>query len=331
MAVPPTVAAPEPAQGRAALPNREPARERAALGRRLRKLERVFAIEQIRREPLAGAEVVEYYEHCHDAYRKYHSAAGAVHMALNDGDRFDADGFYGQLRRIEQGWGERPRDVLELAYGQGFNLAYLAQRHPARRFAGIDLTPAHREIAAARLHAAGLTNVELALGDFHQLPYADASFDAVFCIEAFCYARDLPRALAEVARVLRPGGLCTLFDGYLPRPPAALDADAALAVELVARGMAIEGLQVEGEFLAAARAAGLQCVASAARDAQVMPSLRKLERITGAVIRFPWLGRRALERRNRMRGRNILAGYLMRGSVALGLIGYRQFDLRKES
>ena len=306
-------------------------RERADLSRRLRKLGRVFALDALRREPLPAQTVVQYYEDCHDAYRKYQLAEGAVHMALNDGDRFDPDGFYGQLRRMERCWARPPADVLELAFGQGFNLAHLAARHPDCRFAGIDLTPAHLDIARRRVAQAGLGNVALALGDFHQLPYADASFDELFCIEAFCYATDLPRALAEVARVLRPGGCFTLFDGYLPRPPTQLDAEEALAVELVAKGMAFGGLQVLDDLLASASAAGLQTVTVTALDAQVMPSLRKLERVTGAVIRFPWLGRRALARRSPMRGRNVLAGYLMRCTVALGLIGYRHLRLRKET
>jgi ubiquinone/menaquinone biosynthesis C-methylase UbiE len=306
-------------------------RERSDLRRRLRKLGRVFALDAIQREPLPAQTVVQYYEDCHDAYRKYHSAEGAVHMALNEGDRFDPDGFYGQLRHMERDWRRPPADVLELAFGQGFNLAYLAVRHPGCRFAGIDLTPAHLEIAGQRVARAGLANVALALGDFHHLPHSDASFDEVFCIEAFCYATDLPRALAEAARVLRHGGCFTLFDGYLRRPPRLLGDDEALAVELVAKGMAIEGLQVLDEVLAAAAAVGLQTVTVNALDAQVMPSLRKLERVTGAVIRFPWLGRRALARRSPMRGRNVLAGYLMRTTVAMGLIGYRHVLLRKES
>ena len=128
----------------------------------------------------------------------------------------------------------------------------------------------------------------------------------------------------------KPGGSFALFDGYLPQPSEALAPDAALAVELVAKGMAIEGLQPLQPLLAQARQAGLQLADMTALDAEVMPSLLRLQRITGAVIRFPWLGRRALARRNRMRGRNVLAGYLMRNAVALGLISYRHIVLRKE-
>lgn len=318
----PTVAAPDAL----AVPGPTPALQRE-LRKRLDKLARVFDLDEVRRAPLAAEQVVRYYEDCHDAYRKYHSRAGAVHMALNDGDRFDPDGFFGQLRRIEAGWAAPPAVVLELAFGQGFNLEYLARRHPGTQFEGIDLTPAHLRIARERVARAGLANVTLHAGDFHHLPQPDASVDALFCIEAFCYASDLPRALAEARRVLRPGGRFTLFDGYYTRALAQMDADGALAAELVARGMAMDRLQVQGELLAAARAAGFEPAAPLALDAAVMPSLRRLENVTGAVIRWPWLGRRALARRSALRGRNILSGYLMRTAVAMGLIGYRQLTL----
>jgi SAM-dependent methyltransferase len=297
------------------------------LARRLQKLARVFDLDAVRHAPLPTQQVVQYYEDCHDAYRKYHSAEGAVHMALNDGDRFDPEGFQGQLRRLERGWAKPPKAVLELAFGQGFNLAWLGARHPGTRFFGIDITPAHQRIAAERIARAGLANVTLSGGDFHHLPYADASLDAVFCIEAFCYALDLPHALAEVRRVLRPGGRFTLFDGYYTRPLVQMDADGALACELVARGMAMDSLQVEGELLQAARAVGFVPAPPERLDAEVMPSLRRLESVTGAIIRWPWLGRRALARRSALRGRNILAGYLMRNTVEQGLIGYRQLTL----
>jgi SAM-dependent methyltransferase len=307
-------------------------RESAALSRRLRKLERVFPVAAIQGQPLGAQQVVDYYEHCHDAYRKYHSAEGAVHMALNDGDAFDPDGFYGQLRRMERDWTEAarsPADVLELAFGQGFNLGYLAARHPACRFSGIDLTPSHLQLAGQRLQ--GLANTALTLGDFHHLPYGDESFDQMFCIEAFCYASDLARAFAEAARVLRPGGCFTLFDGYLPRLPALLQPHEALAVDLVAKGMAIPQLQGVDELLASAAQAGFAARAVTSLDAQVLPSLLRLQRVTGAVIRWPWLGRLALARRHPMRGRNVLAGYLMHSTVVLGLIGYRHIVLQKKS
>lgn len=306
---------------------------RADLDRRLARLARLFDLEQIRTAPLGARETVEYYDQCHEAYRRYHSPEGAVHMALNPEGRFDARGFEGQWRLFESAWGERaqqpPAAVLELAFGQGFNIAALAARHPQCRFAGVDLTPAHLHIARQRVQAAGLTNVDLRLGDYHALPYPDGSFDEALCVEAMCHAADLPRALGETARVLRPGGRLTLFDGYLPRPASSLDEQEALAVDLVARGLAVRALQSVDELIEGAGLAGLAVERMGVLDADVMPSLLRLERLTGTLVRFPWPARRALARRPAARSRNVLAGYLLRTTVALGLIGYRQVVLRK--
>jgi sterol 24-C-methyltransferase len=308
---------------------------RAQLQRWLHRLGKVFDLDAVRGDALDAAAVVHYYESNHAAYRRWHSSEGAVHMALNPSGRFDVAGFSGALQRIEARWRERdawpapPREVLELAFGQGYNLAWLVPRHGQIRFQGIDLTPAHVALARARLAGWPAARLMLHEGDFHHLPQADASIDAAFCIESMCHATDLPRALAEVARVLRPGGELTLFDGYLPRPVAALTAEEALAVELVARGLAVPTLQTVQALLQAAQTAGLRCVGMQTLDREIMPSLKRLERITGAVIRWPWFGRRALARRPAARSRNVLAGCLMRTTFGMGLTSYREVVLRK--
>ena len=301
----------------------------ADLRRRLKKLDRVFDLERIRAEGLGAGEVVAYYDECSPAYRKHHSREGSMHLAISPG-RFRPEGFHGQLDRISASWAaEPPREVLELGFGQGFNLAYLAPRFSAVRFFGIDLTPAHAELARSRLEHLGARNVVLAQGDFHALPWADASFDHVYAIEAFCYARDLQQGLSEVARVLRPGGTFHLFDGYLERRPETFNAEEALGAELVAKGVALERFQLIDDIVETGRTVGLECRAVTSFDAEIEPNLRKLERLTGAVIRFPWLGRRALARRSPMRGRNVITGYLMHTTVALGVTVYREIVLRK--
>jgi SAM-dependent methyltransferase len=307
-----------------------PLQSQRDLSRRLRKLERLFPLHDILAEQLDAQKVQAYYSECHAAYRKHHSSEGATHMALNEGGRFDPDGFREHLRRIEARWVQKaPQDVLELGFGQGFNLGWLAPRHPRTQFHGIDLTPDHLALAQQRMQASGTRNVNLVLGNMLQLPQADASIDEVFAIEAFCHAPDLVRALAEVARVLRPGGRFTLFDGYQLRPFSELDEDGAKAVQLAARGAAVDRWQIPDELIAAAATQGLALEQIEALDRQVLPNLRRLDRLVGAIIRVPWLARRALARRAPARSRNVLSGYLLYPTVAMGLLGYREIVLRK--
>lgn len=100
------------------------------------------------------------------------------------------------------------REVLDLGCAGGFMAEALAAR--GARVEGID--PSVEAIAAARAHAAE-TGLEIAyrVGEGEALPYPDASFDAVVCVDVLEHVRDLDAVLAEVHRVLRPGGRF-LFD-----------------------------------------------------------------------------------------------------------------------
>jgi SAM-dependent methyltransferase len=85
--------------------------------------------------------------------------------------------------------------VLDLACGSG-PLHGLT----TARWVGIDISPAELGVAAAR----GAS--PLVAGDAARLPFERASFDAVVCSMALMVVQPLARALAEIARVLRPGG-----------------------------------------------------------------------------------------------------------------------------
>ena len=53
------------------------------------------------------------------------------------------------------------------------------------------------------------------VGDAHQLPFRDGSFDRVFAFNVFEHLREPPRAAAEVARVLKPGGTVSIHTAFL--------------------------------------------------------------------------------------------------------------------
>ena len=103
--------------------------------------------------------------------------------------------------------GER---LLELGCGAGGALVVLVRAvGSAGRVAGLDLSPTMIGLAAARLRRAGLAErAELVVADATSVPFADASFDAVFMsftLELFD-TPEIPLVLAECGRVLRPGG-----------------------------------------------------------------------------------------------------------------------------
>lgn len=93
-------------------------------------------------------------------------------------------------------------DVLDVASGDGV-LAELLAPH-AHRYVCIDSGP--RVVAAARERLRRYRNVEVREADMHALPFDDASFDLVVLMHALTYAVRPAQAVAEAARVLRPGG-----------------------------------------------------------------------------------------------------------------------------
>lgn len=110
--------------------------------------------------------------------------------------------------------GER---CLDLGTGTGELLRRLARRHnPPARVTGIDLSPGM--LAHVGVLPAGW---RLALGDVRALPFPDATFDAASAsyLLHLLPTGDLPRALGEIRRVLRPGGrLITITPAVPPTP-----------------------------------------------------------------------------------------------------------------
>jgi SAM-dependent methyltransferase len=105
----------------------------------------------------------------------------------------------------------RPDDVvLDLACGPGIYTRSWARRVPRGRIVGLDLSVPMLRYAGERVRAEGLANVDLVRGDATRLPFRDGAFASVNCCGALHLFPDPERAVAEIARVLAPGGTVTL-------------------------------------------------------------------------------------------------------------------------
>jgi SAM-dependent methyltransferase len=120
--------------------------------------------------------------------------------------------------------------VLDMGCGAGTDLL-LAARHtgPSGRAIGVDMTESMVARTRVGAEAAGLSNVEVRLGDATALPLEDGSVDVLISNGVFNLVPDKERALAEMFRVIAPGGRLQIADIVLG---AELDAAAKRDVDL---------------------------------------------------------------------------------------------------
>lgn len=111
--------------------------------------------------------------------------------------------------------------ALDIGCGQGL-VADMVQEQSGAKVVGINISP--EQIAKAQDHAAGKgklgTVLDFQMGSMNdKLAFADDTFDAAYVVQASCYCHDFGAFMAEVARVLKPGGIfsdlaVTTLEGY---------------------------------------------------------------------------------------------------------------------
>jgi arsenite methyltransferase len=117
----------------------------------------------------------------------------------------------------------RPSDtVLDIGSGSGTDLLLAATLvGPSGRAIGLDMTEAMRDKCAANARAAGLTNVEVIDGNAESIPLPDASVDVVTSNGVINLVPAKGAAIAEIHRVLVPGGRVQIADIVVGNLPSA--------------------------------------------------------------------------------------------------------------
>lgn len=149
----------------------------------------------------------------HDAIRKvfdeWATSGRADGMEQGHGD---------VVRQVIARMGIRPgQQILDLGCGHGWATRLLGQAAPGAQAIGIDASHAMIEVAESRHDFTARARYER--GVFEEIDFKDGKFDRIFSMEALYYAVDLDRALAEMQRVLKPGGsVDVVIDRYKESP-----------------------------------------------------------------------------------------------------------------
>jgi len=115
--------------------------------------------------------------------------------------------------------------LLDIGCGPGSITQGLAQRLAPGQVVGVDLSRETLEAARKNAAAQGIANLTYEAGSVYELPFPDASFDVAYAHQVFQHLREPGKALREMLRVVRSGGLVAVRDvdwgtaSYWPSDP----------------------------------------------------------------------------------------------------------------
>ena len=154
-----------------------------------------------------------------EAVRKMFDNIAGSYDSLNHIMSLDADKSWRKtmLGKLGEGVDGRPLKVLDLACGTGDSSIAIAQGLPAATVTGLDLSEGMLEVMKEKVGRADLGNrITAVRGDGECLPFADGTFDRVSIAFGIRNFQNREQGLAEMLRVLRPGGRLVVLELSLP-------------------------------------------------------------------------------------------------------------------
>lgn len=150
--------------------------------------------------------------------REMFSSIAGRYDLLNSLLSFGVDGIW-RREAATVALADGARTVLDAAAGTGALALEVKRQAPEARVVALDFAAPMLELAARKSRTSGL-ELELVQGDVLELPFAENSFDAVTIAYGVRNLSDVEGGLAEMRRVLRPGGRLVILE--FPPPPEGL-------------------------------------------------------------------------------------------------------------
>jgi ubiquinone/menaquinone biosynthesis C-methylase UbiE len=298
--------------------------------RYIRRISAVYDVDKLIQQSIGTDDVVDYYVQSNLGYRLLHSLDGSIHMAISQDERFRFEDYLAQVNYITQQIGlYQPELILELGCGEGFNLLRLAETYRQYRFVGVDITPMHIEKCLRKSRQKDIINAEFKLDDFHTLDYPTTSVDMVFAVESICHAQDIFGVLAEVYRVLKPGGIFIIFDGFRIRDHATLSTDEKTARYLIEKTLAVnESINIDA-FISESKVVGFKIIEHTDLSHTILPNLERFHSLARFLFEFSPIGHIARSILPKYFVQNAIAAYLMPLLVGNGTQGYFRLCYQK--
>ena len=177
------------------------------------------------------------------------------------------------VQECDLGPGQR---VLDAGCGVGGTAITLAEAYGVH-VTGLTVCEPHLAVATEHAERRGVGHlVEFLHGDFMDMPFPDASFDAVLNHESFCYARDKLAYLQGVYRVLKPGGRWQALEGLTSGMPMSEAQEEIHAI--TQHGWRMPPLEPWRDVLATLEEVGFEQVRGQDLSSEVAPATESLRK-----------------------------------------------------
>ena len=255
------------------------------------------------------------------AYQHFHSQDGFMHFRISSNGCFTDEDVYHQPDAVSKYI--KPGDVvMELGFGQGANLLYLAHSHPQAQFIGVDLSPLR-----AKQVPSNVTTWQLDYSNLSQ--FEDNSIDVMYAFETIVHNTDKEKIYREVYRVLKPGGVIVVYDYALSASFETYDPHIQKAIALISKGGAAAMIESLDELNTHYANCGLTLERSTNYTRETLPDLKRLERKAAKILERPMLARLMFWLLPEQFVTNIILGYLGYDSGNAGIGSYQEWVLRK--
>ncbi len=265
--------------------------------------------------------VEKYYKMTDMAYKKYHSKYGFMHFHVSKDGKFSPEGAFYQPDTVSRFI--KPGDkVLELGFGKGANIYYLAGKHPDAEFTGLDLKTPHAKNT--------FSNVTLYEQDYRDLSrFADNTFDVIYGIETLVCCPDKDPAFREFNRVLKPGGHFIVYDYATPEAFESYD-------PVVQKGVALATLAGAGSLTESFAAWQDHFTSNNFKEESVtdltkelLPDPKRLEKLAKKVMGSKTRAHMSFGMMPDLFTGNIIVGYVAYDSFNEGFIEYKEWIYTK--
>lgn len=223
--------------------------------------------------------LAEYYEALTDLALHHPADLLAIHYGLWGPDtESDEEALLRANQTLVRGCDLDPgRQVLDAGCGVGGTAIWLAREYGVRAI-GLTNCESHVALATEQAERRGVGHlVEFRYGDFMEMPFPDACFDAVLNHETYCYAPDKPAFLRGVYRVLKPEGRWQAVDGFLSDKTLS-EGDEEIHAEMQ-RGWHTPPLERWRNVLATLERTGFEEVGEQDLDSELAPAAQRLSNL----------------------------------------------------